>query len=125
MLGRGGRERGDANVEMALVFPVFAAIFFLIIQGALWFDAGNVAQAAANAAYNAARTYDGTTATGTQAGYDFLEGQNNLTGATVTVTRTATEVTVVVTGQSLTLIPNLFATNIERTSTGPVERWVD
>jgi Flp pilus assembly protein TadG len=122
---QGGRERGDSSVEMVLVFPVFAAMFFAVLQGAIWFDAGNIAQAAANAAYNEARSYDGTSGTGTTAGYDFLEGQNSLLNPTVTVTRTATEVTVTVTGESLTLIPDWFGTEVERTSTGPVERWVD
>jgi Flp pilus assembly protein TadG len=125
LLERGGRERGDANVEMIIVFPVFAALFFVILQGAIWYDAGNVAQAAANAAYREASALDGTSTSGSTAGYDFLDGQNSLSGGAVTVVRTATEVTVTVTGESLTLIPNWFGTQVERTSTGPVERWVD
>ena len=122
----GGRERGVANVEMIIVFPVFAAMFFAILQGAIWLDAGNIAQAAANTAYNSARTYDGTNGGGTSAGYDFISAKGkNLDGPTVNVNRTATTVTVTVIGHSLTLIPGWFGTDISRTVTGPVERWVN
>lgn len=123
---RGGHERGDANVEMIIVFPVFAAMFFAILQGAIWLDAGNIAQAAANTAYNEARTLDGTSSEGTAAGYDFITTKGkNLDGPNVAVNRTAENVTVTVTGNSLTLIPGWFGTNVSRTVTGPVERWVN
>jgi Flp pilus assembly protein TadG len=121
---RGGHERGDANVEMIIVFPVFAAMFFAILQGAIWLDAGNIAAAAATTAYNTARTYDGTGSDGTAAGNDFISTKGtNLDGSNVSVNRTATTVTVTVTGRSLTLIPGWFGTEITRTVTGPVERW--
>jgi hypothetical protein len=123
---RGSYERGDANVEMIIVFPVFAAMFFAILQGAIWLDAGNIAQAAANTAYNSARTYDGTSAGGNSAGYIFISTRGkNLDTPTVEVDRTAATVTVTVTGHSLTLIPGWFGTNVSRTVTGPVERWVN
>lgn len=123
---RGGHEHGDANVEMIIVFPVFAAMFFAILQGAIWLDAGNIAQAAGNTAYNEARTYDGTSGEGTAAGYDFITTKGkNLDGPNVAVNRTADTVTVTVTGHSLTLIPGWFGTDVTRTVTGPVERWVN
>lgn len=123
---RGGHERGDANVEMIIVFPVFAAMFFAVLQGAIWLDAGNIAQAAANTAYNETRTYDGTAGEGTAAGYDFINAKGKgLEGPNVAVNRTAENVTVTVTGRSLTLIPGWFGTEISRTVTGPVERWVN
>lgn len=118
-------ERGDSNVEMVIVFPVALLIFFAIIQGAIWFNAGNVAQAAAAAAYNEARTYNGTDSDGVTAGTKFLEANSGtLNGPSVSVTRTATTVTVTVTGTSMSLIPGL-GTNITRTVDGPTERWVN
>jgi len=123
---RGGHERGDSLVEMILVLPVFGGMFFAIVQGAIWADARNLATAAANTAYSNARAYDGTTTGATDAGYQFLETSGrNLDGAVVTVNKTATTVTATVTGHSLTLIPGWFGTDITRTVTGPVERWVD
>lgn len=122
---RDARERGDANVEMVLVFPVFAAMVFAIIQGAIWYDAGNVAQAAATVALNEARTYQSTATAGSNAGNTFLADNGaNLKSPNVSVARTPTAVTVTVTGHSATIIPGWFGTNISRTVTGPVERWV-
>jgi len=125
LTARGASERGDANVEMILIFPVVAAIFFGFVQGAIWLDASNAAQAAAQVAYNSARTYDGTSTDGSQAAETFIsKNAHNLQGANVQVNRNATTVTVTVTGHSLTIIPGLFGTNITKTFTGPVERWV-
>lgn len=110
---------------MVLVFPVFAAMVFAIIQGAIWYDAGNVAQAAATVALNEARTYQSTATAGSNAGNTFLADNGaNLKSPNVSVARTPTAVTVTVTGHSATIIPGWFGTNISRTVTGPVERWV-
>jgi Flp pilus assembly protein TadG len=122
---QGDSERGEATVEMVIVFPVALVIFFGIIQGAIWFNSGNVAQAAAAVAYNEARTYNGSDSDGVTAGTKFLQANSgSLSGPAVSVTRTATTVTVTVTGTSISIIPGL-GTNITRTVSGPTERWVN
>lgn len=125
-LRRGDAQRGDASVENVLIFPVFAVMIFAIIQLAIWMDAGNVAQAAATTAMNASRAYQSDSTNGINAGYSFLRTSgSSLTGPNVSVNRTATDVTVTVTGTSLTIIPGLFPTQVTRSVTAPVERWVD
>lgn len=119
---RSRSDRGAVSVEAMLVLPVLFGIFFLIIQGAIWMNAGNNAQAAATAAYNQARLYDATSTDGIVAGEGMVD-RANLTGAHVSVDRNATTTTVTVTGSAPTLVPG-FNIAVERTVTGPTERWV-
>lgn len=125
LLKRGQAERGDATVEMVLILPVFAVFFFLLVQGGIWLDAGNVAQAAAVRALNEARTYQSTAMAGTAAAEEFLaDNGSSLKNSSVSVTRNATQVSVTVTGNSLEIIGGWLGTDVTRTVTGPVERWV-
>lgn len=125
-LTAGEVERGDMNVEWVLLFPTILITTFGVVQGGVWFDAGNAAQAAANIAAQEARSYGAADTAGISAGNAFLDDNaSSLYNADVTVTRTATEVTVTVTGQSASLVSGWFATEIERTATVPVERWID
>lgn len=119
------RELGASSVEFIILFPIVLLVFFGAVQTAVTYIAGNAAQAAANAAYSQARTLNGTTESALSAGYELLEGRGDITGTEITVQRTATEVTVTVTGQSLSLVPGFFGSDIERTAYGPVERWID
>lgn len=125
LLKRGQAERGDATVEMVLILPVFAVFFFLLVQGGIWLDAGNVAQAAANRALNEARTYQSSASAGAAAAEEFLaDNGSSLKSSNVSVTRNATQVSVTVTGKSLEIIGGWLGTDVTRTVTGPVERWV-
>lgn len=117
-------QRGAMSIEAVLILPVVLTIIFMIISGAIWFSAGNLAQAAAASAYNTARLYNATSQDGTQAGYAIANQPGTiLENAQVTVTRTATTVTVEVTGNSPTIIPGLNVA-VDRTVTGPTEHWV-
>lgn len=121
---RDALEHGAAAIEAVIIVPLILLIIFAILQGALWFQAGAVAQAAATTAYNQARAYKATPATGIVAGDQFLQSHpGNITGGNVNVNIGATQVTVTVTGTSAALIPFL-RTDVSRTVTGPVERWV-
>ena len=123
-LRRGEGERGSSSVEAIIILPVLFGIFFIIIQGAVWLQAGNIAQSAATSAYNAARLFDGTTSDGAAAGYATADQAGSiLSNTVVTIDRTATTVTVTVSGDAPTLIPGM-TTHVERTVSGPVERWV-
>jgi hypothetical protein len=120
----GASERGSQTVEAIIVLPVLFVIFFVIVQGAVWLHAGNIAQASASSAYNSARLFDASAADGVAAGSATAEQNGTvLSGAAVTVDRTATTVTVTVTGNAATLIPG-WDTRVGRTVTGPVERWI-
>ena len=121
----GADERGAMSVEAVLVLPVFLLIVFTIINGAVWLHAGNIAQSAASSAYNAARLFDATSNYGVIAASPIAQQPGSvLSNAQVSVNRTATTVTVTVTGTAPTLVPG-FNVDVERTVSGPTERWVD
>jgi Flp pilus assembly protein TadG len=120
----GASERGSQTVEAIIVLPVLFGVFFVIVQGAVWLHAGNIAQAAASSAYNSARLYDAVAADGVAAGTVSAQQTGTVWDATVVVVdRTLTTVTVTVTGTAPTLIPG-WDTHVERTVSGPVERWI-
>jgi Flp pilus assembly protein TadG len=120
----GASERGSHTVEGIIVLPVLFGIFFLVIQGAVWVHAGNIAQASASSAYNSARLYDASAADGVAAGTAAAQQSGTvLIGTAVAVDRTATTVTVTVTGNAPTLVPG-WNTFVERSVSGPVERWI-
>lgn len=120
---RASGERGDGNVEFVLLFPLFAFMVFLLIQGAIWFDAGNAAQAAANVTMNQARLYEGSPERATAVGEDWIKNHAaNLLGSKVSITGNNTEVTVTVTGHTNSFF-DIWG-GITRTAKAPIERWV-
>lgn len=121
-----GRERGNAPVDFVLVAPVLLLIFFGIIQGSMWYQAQNVAHAAASAAYNSARADNGTSESGQAAGYQVITNQGTtLNGASVAVSRTANQVSVTVTGSAPTIVPGWGGPAVSQTVSGPTEKWVN
>lgn len=121
-----GRERGSAPVEFVLIIPVVLLIFFGIIQGSLWYQAQNVAHAAAAAAYNDARVSNGSAGSGQAAGSQVIANHGgSLNGASVSVSRTANQVSVTVTGSAPTIVPGWGGPSVTQTVSGPTERWVN
>ena len=72
-----------------------------------------------------ARSYHATNADGIAAGTAALTTNRALlTGGHTTITRTPTLVTVTVTGHAFVILPGLPLPEIQRTRSGPLERWV-
>lgn len=117
-----GRERGSALAESVIVLGLLALIVFGVIQYAADEHAEQAAQAAAALALSTARAQDATASQGQAAAEQLLAG---LTGAihdtTVSVDRSATQVTVHVTGHVDTLLG--LTQTITVTSAGPVEKF--
>lgn len=119
----GRRDRGSATVEFALAAPLAGLLLMLIVQFAMWAHATHIAQAAANSGVQTARIYGGSAASGedtTQTVLDQLAG-STLTGASVTVTRTATDATVTVDGTAIAVLPGL-SLPVHTSVTAPRER---
>ena len=120
--GRRDRERGSALAESVIVLGLLALIVFGVIQYAADEHAEQAAQAAASLALSTARAQNGTAAAGQAAAQQLL---GTLTGAihdtAVTVDRSATQVTVHVTGHVDTLLG--LTQTITITSAGPVEKF--
>ncbi len=121
---RGG-DRGGATVEFVIAVPVLMLMILFIIQAAVWMHATHVAQAAANRTLDAAAAYNASAAQGQTAGDQTLAalGSGVLKDPHVTVTRTATDVRVDITGTAETIVPGIRWT-VHVSAAGPVERFV-
>lgn len=118
-------ESGESMVQTVILAPALFLLIMGVIQVALIAHAQNVAEAAAQEGAAAAREFNATEADGRAKAASALAalGPRMLTGRRVVVDRTATTVTVTVTGRALTLVPG-FGRTIVETSSGPVERYV-
>jgi len=71
-LGRSGRGRGAATVEIAVLFPAFLLLIFGGVQAAEWYHVRNLCLHAADAGVQAGRVRSATTADAEQAAAGFL-----------------------------------------------------
>jgi Flp pilus assembly protein TadG len=115
-------ERGSALAESVIVLGLLALLVFGVLQYAADEHAEQAAQSAASLALATARAQNGTAGQGQAAAQQLLAG---LTGAihdtSVSVDRTATQVTVHVTGHVDTLLG--LTQTITVTDAGPVEKF--
>jgi len=119
----GWAQRGAGAAEIVIVTPLLLLLVLLVIQFALAEQAEHVAQAAATQALAAARVQDSSAAAG-QAQADTVLAQlgGSLASPSVAVTRTATQVTVTVSGAAETLIPGVRM-HVQARVSGPVEEF--
>lgn len=117
-------ERGALSIEFLLVMSALMLVFLLMLQYAMQAHAHRVAQAAAEEALAAASAYDGSAASGEDAGNHYLGDLGSLSGTHVTVTRTGDTAAVTVTGdgqQVLPFVPVHVSVHLER----PIEHFVE
>ena len=116
-------ERGSMSVELVILMPALLLTIFVIIQAGLWVNAREVALHAAAEGSAAATVENGGDELGSSAALAYVEQVGALTGTTVIVDRTATDVTVTVTGQAPSIVPGLDLPVITQSSTSAIERW--
>lgn len=117
-------ERGSATIELVILLPALFAVMFLGMQAALFYHARTVAIAAATEGAKAAGGETGKETDGVSAANAFIDeagGDDVLKGASSTAKRSATTVTVTVTGHSLSVIPGWNPVIVQSASL-PVER---
>lgn len=118
-------ERGNSSVGWIMLFPLFIAIVFAIVQGGLYYHAQTAAHAAASAGYFAARTLDGDESLGHAAAQEVVARHSDiLEGASIGVSRTGQTVTVTVSGSSPSLVPAWMAPPVSQEVSGPTERML-
>ena len=117
-------DRGSVSIELVILLPALFAVLFLGMQAALYYHARTVAIAAAQEGARAAGTETGTRSDGVEAANGFVAeagGDDVLVGANSTADRTATTVTVTVSGHSLSVIPG-WTPKVVQTASLPTER---
>ncbi len=118
-------ERGSGSLELVVVFPAVLLLIFGVLQGALYYHARNVALAAAEEGLRDARVENASGQAGVQRAESFLAdagGTGVLNSSAVTASRSATQVTVTVTGSAPSVLPGLGGFAVSQSASGPVER---
>lgn len=120
----GAHERGTTTLEIVIIFPMVILITFGVIQGALWYNARSAALAAAEEGARAAAESNPRGAAAEALGFIAdLGGDDVLRGASVSVGGGANEVTVTVSGNSLSMFPGWGGSFISQTASAPIERF--
>lgn len=119
-------DRGASTVEFVLTMPLLLLIMLMTVQFALIAHAQSGVQSAADEGAARARAYDGSVG---QAQAQATRYVNRLSGSllssiSVSVDRGHDQATVTVSGSVTHIVP-FMPTTIERTSTGPVEHYVE
>lgn len=123
--GRLRDERGSTTVEFAVLLPLIVLLLMAVVQFGVYFHTRAVATTAARHGVDDARVLNGSADAGHAAATQFLDqAAGALRGRGVAVERSATAVTVTVTGEVVSLIP--FASfPLRVTVAAPVERIVE
>lgn len=115
-------DGGASPVELAILLPVIITLLFTSIQLAVYFLARSEALAAAQEGVTAQRAYQATNGVGAAHANAFIQRSDGwLVDGQPQVTTDATQVTVIVTGQSLSLIPG-WTLRVSQTAHGTIER---
>ncbi|WP_031488045.1 TadE family protein [Streptomyces bicolor] len=119
-------DRGDASIQMAIVYPFILLATIAVIQVSMWYYARSIALTAAREGLTAARAYQASPADGTAKAQDVLErsaGDSLLGYSVSTAGSTAERVRVQVTGTAQSMIPGVAGLRVSQSASGPVERW--
>ena len=117
-------ERGALSIEFLLVISALMLVFLLMLQYAVKAHAHRVAQAAAEEALAAASAYDGTVASGQEAGNHYLTDLGTLSNTRVTVTRAGNTAVVTISGDAAQVFP-LLPVHVTVHLQGPIEQFVE
>jgi len=116
-------ERGIAAPEFVIVMPVVMLIFLMLVQWSVQLYNDRIVHAAAREAAVDAASWDGTESAGRQTAHEYLaDSGSDLSNTEVKITVGATEVTVTVSGDVMTLLPG-FTKRVSATATVPRERF--
>lgn len=117
-------DGGYSVVAAAITLPALILFTMLVVQWALIWHGRHVAEAAVQDGIRAARGYQSTAASGQQSAQAYLNAvaPNLLTEPQISVSRTATTVTVHIQATVLAVVPGGDIV-IEEAGTAPVEAW--
>ena len=115
-------ERGSATIQAVVLLPILFGLLFTALQLGLYFYGRTAASSTASVGARAAAAENGTRQTCHQAATAFAASVGDaLTNPQIACTVTATNVTVRVTGATLSVIPG-WIMHADQTVTLPKER---
>ena len=118
----GADERGISPVEFAIIASAMFLLTFTVVQVALVYYAHSLALGAATQGVNAARGYQSSAGAGESHARQFLSrAGSGLLDEQVNASRGGEQVTVVVTGRAVSVLPGMTFT-VRKSAHGPVER---
>jgi Flp pilus assembly protein TadG len=119
-------DRGDASVQMAIVYPFVLLAALAVIQASMWYYARQIALTAAREGVSAARAYQAGPADGAARAHQVLSrtAGDSLRSPTVTAGSNGERVRIEVSGSAPSMIPGIAGLTVTQSASGPVERWV-
>ncbi|MEU9221946.1 TadE family protein [Streptomyces sp. NPDC048376] len=119
-------DRGDASIQMAIVYPFVLLAAIAVIQASMWYYARQIALTAAREGVTAARAYQAGPADGTARARQVLgrTAGDSLRSLSVSARSDGERVRVQVSGTTQSMIPGIEGLAITQSASGPVERWV-
>lgn len=125
LLPRRRDERGIAAPEFVVVMPLVMLIFLMLVQWSVQLYNDRIVHAAAREAAVDAASWEGTEHAGRQSANEYLaDSGSDLSNTSVKINVGATEVTVTVSGEVMTLLPG-FTKRVSATATVPRERFAE
>ncbi|MCP8706312.1 MULTISPECIES: TadE family protein [Streptomyces] len=120
-------DRGDASVQMAIVYPFVLLATIAVIQASMWYYARQIALTAAREGVTAARVYQAGPADGAARARQVLgrTAGDSLRSLSVSASSDGERVRVQVTGVAQSMIPGMSGLTVTQSASGPVERWVE
>lgn len=117
-------DGGSASTELVIAMPALLLLVLASVHVGLWFHARHIASAATEEGARAARIAGATNSNGDTTAKQFIDqvGPNVLLDPHITITRTATTVTVSAAGHSPAVIPFLTM-NVDASTTSPLEAF--
>ncbi|MFG2691598.1 TadE/TadG family type IV pilus assembly protein [Streptomyces sp. NPDC048405] len=119
-------DRGDASIQMAIVYPFVLLAAITVIQASMWYYARQIALTAAREGVTAARVYQAGPGDGTARARQVLgrTAGDSLRSVSVSASSDGERVRVRVSGTAQSMIPGVAGLTITQSASGPVERWV-
>lgn len=117
-------DAGSASTELVIAVPALLLLVLASVQVGLWFHGRHIASAASEEGARSARALGGTDQDGDAKANQLIDqlGPNVILDRHITVTRSAADVTVTVTGRSPAVVPGLTM-DIRASTTSPIESF--
>ncbi|MFF3617249.1 TadE family protein [Streptomyces sp. NPDC002580] len=122
---RWGDDRGDASIQMAIVFPFVLLATIAVIQASLWYYARQIALTAAREGAGAARAYQAGPGEGAARAREVLDrtAGDSLLGSTVAASSDGQRIRVQVSGRAQSMIPGVSGLHVTQSASGVIEAW--